>query len=95
MSPPKKPPPDDVGNLRGRMQALRLIARQRARMDEGEYVRALGRRMKEIEPQLNALRKRLAVVRKSEEAPKEAAPRGARTPAKDRDGNLLDTLGSL
>lgn len=97
MSPQKKPPPDDVGNLRGRMLALRTVARQRARMDEGEHLRALGRRMKEIEPQLNALRRRLAAVRAAaaKDAPKPERTPAAGTTVPAPDGDLLDALGSL
>ena len=80
MKPLKKPPPDNEGNVVGRIRALKTLARERAKMDEGEHERALGRRLKELEPQLHKLRARLAKVRKSAPAPK---------------GDLLATLGGL
>lgn len=69
MRKPKKPPPDTVGNVRGRIGALRTTARQGASMDAREGVdkmRALGRHMKAIEPDLKKLQRRLEKARKLE-----------------------------
>ena len=44
----KKPPPDMEGNLRGRMELLRVKARQRAQVEgreKGDYVRTLAKHM--------------------------------------------------
>jgi hypothetical protein len=67
--PDRKPPPDTVGNLHGRILAARLLAQQTAAVDAkggSDPDRALAKRLAEIEPTLKALRRRLAAVRKKE-----------------------------
>ena len=94
MSPVKKPPPDTEGNVRGRVGALKVRARQAAHMDEGDPERALAKRMGQIEPQLQQLRARLAKVREEAPAPEPPSPS-----EKDEEvappGDLLATLGGL
>ena len=68
MKTPKKPPPDNVGNVRGRIRALITSARQHARMaakEGGDYDRALAKEMRAREPQFKKLRVRLAKVQKT------------------------------
>lgn len=81
MRTPKKPPPDTVGNVRGRMSALRTSATQNARMSakEGQdFVKSLGKELKQIAPQMKKLKARLEKARKN--AP--ASP--AKPPSKPR-----------
>jgi hypothetical protein len=98
----KRPPPDNEGNLRGRMKLLRVSARQNARLavrEGADYDKALARQLKAIEPGLKDLRARLERVRKGlpepaeppQEAPKKRS--ATRVPADYED--LLDTLASL
>jgi len=95
MRAPKKPPPDTEGNLRGRIRAVKTLARQCARTDEGDYERALGRHLKAAEPQLKALRARLAAVRggaPSSPAATRAKSREAGARTADQ-ADILETLG--
>ena len=67
MKTPKKPPPDNVGNLRGRIHSLLVSAHQNAKMEAkegGDYERVLAKEMKQREPQFKNLRIRLAKVQK-------------------------------
>ena len=60
-----------MANVLGRISALKLSARQNAKMDvrEGaDKMRALGKHMKAIEPALKKLQRRLEKARKAEEA---------------------------
>lgn len=107
MKQPKKPPPDTVGNVRGRIAALRQQARRNATMDEGNYDRALARHMRAIEPQLKKLRVRLAKAKKLEPettvVPLQKATRRSRkrskvaapTKAANGDDDLLSVLDAL
>lgn len=109
MRPPKKPPPDTVGNLRGRMRMLRTGARVSAGADArdgADYDRALAKHMKALESRLADLRVRLARVQEEEPPTKPTSekPRGrpsgpmAVPPskrAKKDGGDLLDELGAL
>lgn len=110
MKPPKKPPPDNVGNVRGRIRALKMMARSHARVaakQGGDYERALAKEMRARESQFKKLRVRLAKVPPvSETTPKKGAPKAAVTPQEppkkrraatvpaDYD-DLLDALGGL
>jgi len=73
MSASKKPPPDTVANVRGRINALKLSAQQHAAMDAkedgGDLDKALVKHMKVIESRLKKLQGRLAKAQKS--APKD------------------------
>lgn len=108
MKSPKKPPPDTVGNLRGRMRALRTSARVAAGADArdgADYERALAKHRKALEPRMADLRARLARVRKGgapEPEPQKPQKQRRRPsgpmavpPSKRKGGNLLDDLGAL
>ena len=110
MKPPKKPPPDTEGNLRGRMRLLRTVAKQNARVDEregGDYERALAKHTRAVEPRLAKLKVRMARVLKATPVPKAPVPKKgsskARGPvevapskrAKAVAADLLDELGAL
>lgn len=89
MRKPKKPPPDTVGNVRGRMRMLRTLATQSAKVDAREgkdYDAALARHLRAAENSLQKLRRRLDRVRKK-------GQKGAREG--EAEGDLLATLGSL
>lgn len=63
----RKPPPDDVGNLHGRLLAVRNAAHQSAMADVkagADPARALSKRRAEVESVLKGLRRRLALVLK-------------------------------
>jgi hypothetical protein len=97
MKPTKKPPPDNVGNVLGRIRALKVVAHQNAAMDEGDPERALARHMKAIEPRLKKLRARLAKVRREApvpppDEPKTKATKGRKS-KRESQGDILETLG--
>jgi hypothetical protein len=92
----KKPPPDTVENLLGRMQMLLTAARQNARVEATEpeaLPRMLERQLKAVEPRMKDLKKRLARVRKIAvpEAEAEAEAEEETSPGE----TLLEALGSL
>jgi hypothetical protein len=63
----RQPPPDSVGNLHGRMLAVRAVAAQLAAMDVkngADPQRAEAKRLAEAETALKGLRRRLALVLK-------------------------------
>lgn len=111
MPAPKKPPPDTVGNVRGRILKLKRGARRHARMDAkngADEERALAKHLREIEPALKKLQRRLAKARKSEgdstraasvaAADKKAPKRNAsksREPKADEEDDLLSKLDAL
>ena len=83
---PKKPPPDDPANLRGRIVALMHGARQKATVDARDganYEKALAKRLRAIKLALASLRGRLA---KAE---------GPEAQTQDSEGGILETLKSL
>ena len=71
MKGPKKPPPDTVGNVLGRIGQLKRTARRSASADVrggADKDRALAKHMRAIEPALKKLQRRLDAARKSEAA---------------------------
>jgi len=68
----KKPPPDTIGNVRGRIAALKKSVRQSAAMaaKEGDdYDKALAKGMRAVGKELKDLRARLAEVEKTDKTP--------------------------
>jgi hypothetical protein len=108
---PKKPPPDTVGNVLGRISALKSSVRRGASVaarERGDYEQAFARGMRKAEPDLSKLRRRLERCRKSQKKTAKAPPpdsrrrRGdaakkAETGVVDSESSedLLDTLDSL
>jgi len=101
----KLPPPDNEGNLLGRMSRLKSQARSHAQLElkesDGDPKTVFAKHVKKIDKELVALRKRLAKVRGVEEPskapekpqkPEEESSQG-RVPA-DYD-DLLARLGEL
>lgn len=69
MRTPKKPPPDTVANVWGRIRQLRRLAKQNASVDARDGAdrdRALAKHMRAIEPALKKLQRRLEKARKTE-----------------------------
>ena len=105
MKPPKKPPPDTVGNVRGRIALLRDQAKRNASLEEGDPEKALARHLRAIEPELQKLRVRLAKVQKSATpaASVQEAPQPSRKPrmpsqaraASEEDEDILSVLDAL
>jgi hypothetical protein len=110
MKPPKKPPPDNVGNVLGRIRALKVSVRQNARMDArdgGDYDKALAKHMASAEKRFKKLHIRLKKVRKDQPATVPAKPvRKAQSPSKKAtkkrttrkgrdEGDILAALGAL
>jgi hypothetical protein len=105
----KKPPPDTVENLLGRMGLIRTSARMNAYADSREgsdYDQALTRRMREVESKMIGLESRLermqkgipgdrsrSVPKKSPKLPSE--PQEVSKQAEPSLGDLLDELGAL
>jgi len=78
-----------VGNLRGRLRAVKVIARQTARVaarDGADLDRAMAKELKAIKPTLKKLQARLAKTRQAEGTLKgskgSAQQRRAKTPQK-------------
>lgn len=73
MKTPKKSPPDNVGNMRGRIYMLkssaRLAAGMAAREDGVSYDQVLIKELKKLEPELKKLHARLAKAQKGAKAP--------------------------
>lgn len=85
----KKAPPDDLGNLRGRILAIRTTAYQIASVDAkggADFERSFARRLAESEPILKGLRRRLAALAKG-------SPSGSQEAREAMD--FLDSLKSL
>ena len=83
----KKPPPDTIGNVRGRIAALKKSVRQNAAMaaKEGDdYVKALAKGMKAADRELKKLEARLAKVRKTDKTPPVASTRKLSSKPKSR-----------
>lgn len=95
MRSPKKAPPDTEGNVAGRILQLRQQAKQTARVearDGGDYLRALGRQTKALEPELAKLKKRLS---KAKGSARRARAAEDAEPAEEGGDDLLATLGAL
>jgi hypothetical protein len=68
MRKPKKPPPDNPGNVMGRIRALQTVIKQHASMavkEGADPARALAKAQRQFEPDLKKLRARLAKVQKT------------------------------
>jgi len=92
MSVAKKPPPDDVGNLRGRRRRLVEIALQAARVearDGADIEKARARALRDIEPRLADLDRRLARISGRRPTAAQSSDPG------DDEANLLETLDEL
>lgn len=103
MKPPKKPPPDNEGNVLGRIRALKISVHRQAAMDTkegGDYDKALAKHMRAAETQLKKLRARLKKVRRDQPVTpptvkqKLAQRRAARSGTASK-GDILATLNSL
>jgi hypothetical protein len=110
MRPSKKPPPDTVGNVLGRIGMLKSRARAAASTDVregGDLEKATQRRMREAAPELENLQRRLAKARKVEKdggavsgvEPEDEPKKPSRKPSRRRrrtpGDDLLDQLDSL
>ena len=79
----KKAPPDNIGNLHGRLQALKTGAQNYAGMvakEGGDYDHALAKETKALKSRFKGLRDRLAKTQKSSTKTKGKSKRQSKDP---------------
>lgn len=83
----KKPPPDTIGNVRGRIAELKRSVRRNAAMEVregGDYDKALAKGMKSVARDLKKFEARLAKVRKTDKSARVGSGRSSGKKSKAR-----------